>query len=363
MAVLEETAAARERLVDAPLDQDRADRLVAAADALGEGHQVGHDSFLLAGMQRSRAAHAAHHLVEDQQDTVAIADFADARKVAGRRRHGAGRGADNCLGDEAGDILRAEPEDLRLELVGHPPRIRLLGFCGILEAIGEAGGDLRDVDQQRPVRLTPPRVAARGEGAERVAVVALPSRDEEAARRLAFLEEILAAHLQRRFHRLRAAGHKIDPVHAGRRVADQKIGELFGNRGREERRVRIGEAGRLVLKGRDDGRMPVTEARHGSTAGGIDVAAALVVEEMDAGAADRDRRRDPRVAGEDVVHGALRATGSTYVPIAASLCCVRSMALSTSLPRAASTASNVSTVAPAAVSEWKKDGVSVAQTR
>jgi hypothetical protein len=41
---------------------------------------VGRDAFLLAGVQRAAAAHAAHHLVEDQQHAVAVADLADARK-------------------------------------------------------------------------------------------------------------------------------------------------------------------------------------------------------------------------------------------------------------------------------------------
>ena len=60
------------------LREHRADRLVAAAEALGDRQQVGHDAFLLAGVQRAGAAHAAHHLVEDQQDAVAVAQFAHA---------------------------------------------------------------------------------------------------------------------------------------------------------------------------------------------------------------------------------------------------------------------------------------------
>ena len=78
VAVLEEAAASRDRVDDARLRQHRADRLVAAAQALGDGHQVGHHAFLLAGVQRAGAAHAAHHLVEDQQHAVAVADLAHA---------------------------------------------------------------------------------------------------------------------------------------------------------------------------------------------------------------------------------------------------------------------------------------------
>ena len=54
----------------------------AAAQALGHGDQVGHHTFLLAGMQGAGAAHAAHHLVEDQQHAVAVADLAHRLEVA-----------------------------------------------------------------------------------------------------------------------------------------------------------------------------------------------------------------------------------------------------------------------------------------
>jgi hypothetical protein len=40
----------------------------------------GDHALLLAGVQRAGAAHAAHHLVEDQQHAVAIAHLAHAAK-------------------------------------------------------------------------------------------------------------------------------------------------------------------------------------------------------------------------------------------------------------------------------------------
>ena len=113
VAMLEEAAALGEGVVDGLAEQHGADRLVAAAQSLGDGHEVGRDAFLLAGMQRAGAAHAAHHLVEDQQHAVAIADLADALEVAFGRRHRARRRADHRLGDEGHHRVGTELEDLR----------------------------------------------------------------------------------------------------------------------------------------------------------------------------------------------------------------------------------------------------------
>ena len=60
--------------------QHRADRH-AAAEALGERHDVGHDAALLVGEQRAGAAHAGLHLVEDQQQPVSVAELAQLPEV------------------------------------------------------------------------------------------------------------------------------------------------------------------------------------------------------------------------------------------------------------------------------------------
>jgi len=54
-----------------------------------------------------------------------------------------------------------------------------------------------DVDQQRPELAAPPFVAADGECAERITVVALPAGDEQRALRLPDLDEVLPRHLER----------------------------------------------------------------------------------------------------------------------------------------------------------------------
>ncbi len=71
-------------------------------------------------MQRAGAAHAAHHLVQDQQRAVAVADIADGLEVPGGRGHAAGRGAHHGLRHEGGDGVGAEALELRFQLGGQP---------------------------------------------------------------------------------------------------------------------------------------------------------------------------------------------------------------------------------------------------
>src|SRR6476469_7359014 len=64
MAVLESSGALPDRVDAARTCENGADRLVAAAESLGDGLDVGCDALLLPGMTRAGAAHATHHLVE-----------------------------------------------------------------------------------------------------------------------------------------------------------------------------------------------------------------------------------------------------------------------------------------------------------
>ena len=65
---------------DPPMHQDAADRLVAGAEPLGDDLDVGRHALLFPGMQRAGTAHAAHHLVEDQQRAMPVADLPHAGK-------------------------------------------------------------------------------------------------------------------------------------------------------------------------------------------------------------------------------------------------------------------------------------------
>ena len=99
-------------------DQHAADRLVAAAEALGDHLDVRRDAFLFPGMHGAGAAHAAHHLVEDQQRAVAVADLAHALEIARQRGDAAGGGADHRFGEEGDDGIRAEALELGFQFVG-----------------------------------------------------------------------------------------------------------------------------------------------------------------------------------------------------------------------------------------------------
>ena len=162
-----------------------------------------------------------------------------------------------------------------------------------------------DVDQQRPELPAAPLVAADGQRAQRVAVIALPPRDERGALRLPDLDEVLPRHLERRLDRLGAAAHEVHVAHPGRRRADQPVGELLGHLGREEARVRVGEPVGLRVHRRQHVGMPVTEAGHRGAAAGIEVLLAGGVGDEHAAAGDGDGRRAAKVAVQDVRHGGL----------------------------------------------------------
>ena len=78
-----------EQFADAADRQAGADRQT-AAEALGQGHDVGGDAVVLVGEKRAGAAHPGLHFVEDQQRAVRGGDLARgdqvARRAARRRR-------------------------------------------------------------------------------------------------------------------------------------------------------------------------------------------------------------------------------------------------------------------------------------
>ena len=178
VAVLKEARAADDRLEDPVADERRADRLIARAETLRDRENIGRYAVFLAREQIAGAAHARHHFVEDQQHAVLVADRANLAEVLAHRRHRARRRADDRFRDERRHRFRAEFENLRFELVGETLREGFVGFARALLAIRETGRDVMRFDQDRQERLATPCVAADRERAERVAVIALPPRDE-----------------------------------------------------------------------------------------------------------------------------------------------------------------------------------------
>ena len=79
--------AVHDRVVDRLARAHRAHRNRGVRDALRDRHHVRHHAELLGGERRAESAEAGDHLVEDEQDAVAVADLADALEVAlGRNR-------------------------------------------------------------------------------------------------------------------------------------------------------------------------------------------------------------------------------------------------------------------------------------
>ena len=145
------------------------------------------------------------------------------------------------------------------------------------------------LDQKRLELRPAPGVAADGQGAERIAVIALPPGDDMTALRLADLDKILARHLERRLDRLRAAAHEIDMAQTRRSILDQPVGEAFGDFGGEESGVRIGEGVELFMHRGEHVRVAVAEARDGRAARRVEIALAVGVDDLDPRAGDRDR--------------------------------------------------------------------------
>ncbi len=232
-------------------------------------------------------------------------NLANATEVAGGRRHGAGGGADHRLGDEGHHRLGAETLDLGLQRVGGAAAVGFRALVVALVPVGVAGLDVADVEEQRRELRPPPFVAAGGERAEGVAVIALLAGDQPAALGLALFHPVLPRQLDRRLRRLRATGDEIDPVQPRRRVLDQKVRQRLRRPRSEEAGVREGEIVELRLDRRGYVRIAMSEARHRRPARPVQIPLARLVHQVTAAPGHRDRRLDPGVAGKDVGHGGL----------------------------------------------------------
>src|SRR5690348_16579478 len=92
----------------------RGDRHDSGAEALGDGDDVGSDALLLQRIEAAGPPDTAHHLVGDEQHTVAIADVADTLEIARCRWHAAECRPADRLTDEGGDRLRIQALDFLL---------------------------------------------------------------------------------------------------------------------------------------------------------------------------------------------------------------------------------------------------------
>ncbi len=87
-----------------------------------------------------------------------------------------------------------------------------------------------------------------------------------------------------------------------RRAVDERIGERFGDVGREEARMRVGNAVDLRVHRREHVRMSMAKARHGRPAARVDVALAVAIDDFDACGRRHHRRHCAQVAVHHVAH-------------------------------------------------------------
>ena len=108
--------ALHEGLVDGLAHEHGAHRHAAVGQPLGERDHVGRNAKLLGGKCRAGAAEARDHLIENQQDPVAVADLAQALQIPARRDQHTG-GTGDGLDDHRGNVGRIMQRHQPLELI------------------------------------------------------------------------------------------------------------------------------------------------------------------------------------------------------------------------------------------------------
>src|SRR5215831_5605773 len=253
-------------------------------------------------MQRARAAHTAHHLVENEQHAVAVADIAHAPKITRHRGDRAQGGADDRFGDKGDDVLATELRDLVFELSRQPLAVTLRGLVRAALAIFVNRRYMVRFDQKRSELLALPLSAPDRERTERDAVIALASRDDVSPLRLAAFDEILAREFERGLDRLRAAADEKDVADALRGVSGEIVGQCLRNLRCEEARMRICKPVELLAHRCQDIRMRMAESGHRCAARGVDVFLPRGVADGDALAARGDGIGMTGLAVEDMSH-------------------------------------------------------------
>src|SRR5690606_6605551 len=123
---------------------------------------------------------------------MTIADLAHGAEIAVRRRNAARRCANDRFGHEGGHGFRADALEFGFQLGGKAAYEGIIALIVLLLTVGESRRDMAErFRQQRRIRRTAVGVAADGQRAKRVAVIALPAGNEMRAARLADLDEIL----------------------------------------------------------------------------------------------------------------------------------------------------------------------------
>ena len=281
----------------------RAERHVPAAEALGDRHHVGHDAVVFERPPCATSPGAAHHLVGDHQNAMAVADLAHHPCVPGRSGDRAAGGADDGLEHEARDVLLAETDDLALQLIGARGG-DIVGGHAERWAVRVDRRQMRRGDERALVRSAPLLEVRHRQRAECVAVPRAFAGDEALTGRCAGGVVVVEGDLQRRFDGLGSTGgedHLVDP---GTAAAGDELGQLVHRIAGEVVAVGVGDGVELALDGVVDLGMGVAEAVHRRPTRAVDVLLARHVVEP-APAPVGDLRQHHRLAIRRAPHGQL----------------------------------------------------------
>ncbi len=179
VAVIEGAAAARDGCIDFLGNQHRADRLIAGAQTFGKQQQIRRNAFLLAGMQCAGASHAAHHLIENQQNVVAIANLPNALEIARAPRATAPRVAPTTGSAMKAATFSAPTRRIAsCKFVGDSIAVVAVRLAGLLAAVRKAGRNMRHLLQQRQIGFAPRGMSAHRQRPQGIAVIAEAARNE-----------------------------------------------------------------------------------------------------------------------------------------------------------------------------------------
>ena len=231
----------------------------AAAERLGQRHDVGFDADALMGEQATRAAHARLDLVEDEQNAFVVAQLAQRPEEGMRRRADAALTLQRLDQDAGGG--------------------RTDGF---FHGFDVAERDLIEAVERRAEAFEIFRSTRRGQCRQRATMKRALKSDDAEFLRMALGRMVATRDLDRTLHRFSAG---IAEEHRVRKaVLAQPCGKAFTVRALEQVR-HVPKLGRLLLQSRHQMRMRMAERIHRDARCEIEIALAVGPVEPDAFAA------------------------------------------------------------------------------
>ena len=211
-------------IVNAFAHRHRAHRHHGVGDALGHGHDVRQHVKGLRGEGVAGAAEAGDDFVEDQQQIVFVADFAQALEITFRRNQHACR-ARHRLDDHGGDVGGIVcGDDARFEFIGEMRAP--IGFAArkrvFFQVVGV--GQMIDARQHAAVHFAIGRHAAHRYAAEAHAVIAAFAADEDSAMAFTARAVIGQCNFQRGIHGLGAGVAEEHMIQIARQHFCQTVG-------------------------------------------------------------------------------------------------------------------------------------------